>query len=248
MIDIINLSKYFALKNSASIVALDHLTTRFNDGSITAVLGLNGAGKSTLMRIIYGLITPSSGDVFIGGQSIRTHPNSARRMMGCLADDTGLYARLTARENIHYFAQLHGLSHKIFAPYCDEIINHLGMQNIAERRCDGFSLGERMKTALARAIVHQPQHILLDEPTNGLDVLTTRSVRSLLTQLRNEGRCIIFSSHLMHEVEHLCDRIIVLHKGAIIADGDQHYLKELTHTNNIEDAYVALIEQQEPSC
>ncbi|HMW71353.1 MAG TPA: ATP-binding cassette domain-containing protein, partial [Cellvibrionaceae bacterium] len=173
----------------------------------------------------------------------------ARRTMGCLADDTGLYTRLSARENIQYFGRLHGLSPKEITPYCDELIDLLGMHSIAERRCEGFSLGERMKTALARAIVHRPHHILLDEPTNGLDVLTTRAVRRLLLQLRDEGRCILFSSHLMHEVEHLCDRIIVLHRGVVIADGDGAYLKDLTGQANLEDAYVTLIERQEtPAC
>jgi sodium transport system ATP-binding protein len=245
MITINNVHKYYASKNGAPITALSNLTTQFNDGSITAILGLNGAGKSTLMRIIYGLVAPSAGDVIVDGHSIRTNPNAARQSMGCLADDTGLYARLSARENIHYFAHLHGLDTQTLAPYCNELIMRLGMQSIIERRCEGFSLGERMKTAFARAIVHQPQHILLDEPTNGLDVLTTRSVRRLLLQLRDEGRCIIFSSHLMHEVAHLCDRIMVLHRGAVIADGDQNTLQNLTQKNNLEDAYVSLIEQQE---
>ncbi|RYZ79915.1 MAG: ATP-binding cassette domain-containing protein [Moraxellaceae bacterium] len=245
--EITNLSKYFTTKSGQSITALNNLTTQFNDGAITAILGLNGAGKSTLMRIIYGLITQSSGDVCVGGYSITTHANQARRMMGCLADDTGLYTRLTAKENIHYFAHLHGVNNQTLVPYCDELITRLGMHTIAERRCEGFSLGERMKTALARAIVHQPHHILLDEPTNGLDVLTTRSVRRLLAQLRDEGRCIIFSSHLMHEVENLCDRIIVLHRGLVIADGNQAYIKDLAQQNNLEDAYVALIERQETS-
>ncbi|HRH77098.1 MAG TPA: ATP-binding cassette domain-containing protein [Cellvibrionaceae bacterium] len=245
MIDIKNLSKQFIGKNGAPISALHSLTTQFHDGAITAILGLNGAGKSTLMRIIYGLLTPTEGDVRIGDYSIASQADLARRTMGCLADDTGLYTRLTARENIDYFARLHGLKHANFAPYCDELIHLLGMQTIAERRCEGFSLGERMKTALARAIVHKPQHILLDEPTNGLDVLTTRAVRRLLMQLRDEGRCILFSSHLMHEVEHLCDRIVVLHKGVVIADGNRAYLQDLTAQSNLEDAYVALIERQD---
>lgn len=245
MIDIQHLSKHFIGKNGAPITALQQLTTQFHDGAITAILGLNGAGKSTLMRIIYGLLSPTEGDVHIGGYSIRTHANQARRTMGCLADDTGLYTRLTARENIHYFARLHGLESADIPPYCDQLIDILGMHTIAERRCEGFSLGERMKTALARAIVHQPHHILLDEPTNGLDVLTTRAVRRLLLQLRDDGRCILFSSHLMHEVENLCDRIIVLHKGVVIADGDRAYLQDLTSQNNLEDAYVTLIERQD---
>lgn len=245
MIDIQRLSKCFTSKNGLPVTALNQLNTQFHDGAITAILGLNGAGKSTLMRIIYGLIAPSEGDVHIGGYSISSQANQARRTMGCLADDTGLYTRLTARENIAYFGRLHGLGHKDITPYCDQLVSLLGMHSIADRRCEGFSLGERMKTALARAIVHQPHHILLDEPTNGLDVLTTRAVRRLLLQLRDEGRCIIFSSHLMHEVEHLCDRIIVLHKGVVIADGDGDYLKSLSGETNLEDAYVSLIERQE---
>lgn len=245
MIELNNLCKIYTSRNSIPFTALDKLTARFNDGAITAVLGLNGAGKSTLMRIIYGLITPTHGEVIVGGLNVATHPDLARRAMGCLADDTGLYTRLTARENIEYFGQLHGISANLLTSCSDELINTLGMQSIAQRRCEGFSLGERMKTALARAIVHAPQHILLDEPTNGLDVLTTRSVRRLLLRLRNEGRCIIFSSHLMHEVDHLCDHLIVLHHGKIIADGTIAQIKELTGKTNLEDAYVNLLEQQE---
>ncbi len=233
----------FAVKpNTAKdIVALHNVGFTLNDGEITGLLGLNGAGKSTLMRLIYGLLQPSSGEVWVDDFCVAQEPNRARQRLGVLPDDTGLYKRLTARENIRYFGELQGINAAELEQSIDKIIHWLGMESIADRRAEGFSLGERMKTALARAIVHQPQHILLDEPTNGLDVITTRAVRHLLHELKAEGRCVIFSSHLMHEVSGLCDRIIVIHKGDILADGNLDAIKDAGKANNLEDAFVNLV-------
>lgn len=223
------------------IVALHNVSFTLNDGEITGLLGLNGAGKSTLMRLIYGLLPPSSGEVWVDNFCVSQEPNRARQQLGVLPDDTGLYKRLTARENIRYFGELQGINSAELEQSINKLIRWLGMESIADRRAEGFSLGERMKTALARAIVHQPQHILLDEPTNGLDVITTRAVRHLLHELKADGRCVIFSSHLMHEVSGLCDRIIVIHKGDILADGNLDAIKEIGEASNLEDAFVNLV-------
>lgn len=233
----------FAKKPDApkNIVALHNVSFTLNDGEITGLLGLNGAGKSTLMRLIYGLLLPSSGEVWVDDYCVSQEPNRARQQLGVLPDDTGLYKRLTARENIRYFGELQGINTAELEQGIDKLIRWLGMESIADRRAEGFSLGERMKTSLARAIVHQPQHILLDEPTNGLDVITTRAVRHLLQELKAEGRCVIFSSHLMHEVSGLCDRIIVIHKGDILADGNLESIKEAGKASNLEDAFVNLV-------
>ncbi len=257
MIRVEQLSKVFATKQpqkiqlpfaskankSNDIVALNNVSFTLNDGEITGLLGLNGAGKSTLMRLIYGLLQPTYGEVWVDNFSVSRHANQARQQLGVLPDDTGLYKRLTARENIRYFGELQGMAGIALEQSIEQLIRWLGMESIADRRAEGFSLGERMKTALARAIVHQPRHVLLDEPTNGLDVITTRAVRRLLHELKSERRCVIFSSHLMHEVSGLCDRIIVIAQGKILVDGNLETIKEAGKANNLEDAFVNLVTQ-----
>jgi len=259
MIRVEQLSKTFATKKRSSlhfpgakkstapsvITALDDVSFTLNDGEITGLLGLNGAGKSTLMRLIYGLLQPNAGEVWINEYQVSKNPNAARQQLGVLPDDTGLYKRLTARENIRYFGELQGMSGAELEQSISQLINWLGMEAIAERRAEGFSLGERMKTALARSIVHQPQHILLDEPTNGLDVITTRAVRRLLHELKQQGRCVIFSSHLMHEVSGLCDRIIVIAQGKIVADGNLEAILDAGKSHNLEEAFVNLVQPQQ---
>lgn len=239
MINIDNVSKTFG-----KVAALNQVSCRFRDGEITGLLGLNGAGKTTLMRCIYGLLPVDAGRITLNQYDISTQPTEARKVTGVLPDDTGLYKRLTARENILYFARLQGLPETECQHQAERLIKVLGMQEIADRRADGFSLGERMKTALARAIVHQPQHILLDEPTNGLDVITTRAVRKLLLDLRDEGRCVVFSSHLMHEVEKLCDNLVVIANGHLVAQGSVQQILETTGFNNLEDAFISLSQRE----
>ncbi len=240
MIRIENISKDFGNKKTGIVRALNDISFTLRDGEITGLLGVNGAGKSTLLRLIYGLQTPTVGEIYIDDVNVQKNPDRARQGLGVLPDDTGLYKRLTARENIHYFGELHGLSTEVLAKNTQELIALLAMENIAERKADGFSLGERMKTALARAIVHQPQHILLDEPTNGLDVITTRAVRNMLLTLREQGRCVLFSSHLMHEVGGLCDRILIIAGGEIVADGSVPEIIEIAKTPTLEDAFIKL--------
>ncbi len=240
MIRIENISKHFGNAKSGVIQALKDINLELRDGEITGLLGLNGAGKSTLLRLIYGLQIPSTGKVFINGIDVQQQPELARRQLGVLPDDAGLYKRLNARENIHYFGELQGLSATELTANTDELIKLLRMENIAARRADGFSLGERTKTALARALVHKPQHVLLDEPTNGLDVITTRAVREMLLELRAQGRCVLFSSHLMHEVSGLCDRILVIAAGRIVADGSVAEVVANAGVESLEDAFIHL--------
>jgi sodium transport system ATP-binding protein len=227
------------------IKALDDVSFDLEDGKITGLLGLNGAGKSTLMRLIYGLLKPTSGDIRVNQISVSQSPQEVRRQLGVLPDDTGLYKRLTARENIRYFGELQAIESDQLEKTIDEFILRLNMEKIADRRAEGFSLGERMKTALVRAIVHQPQHVLLDEPTNGLDVLTTRAVRHLLHELKEQGRCVVFSSHLMHEVKGLCDRIVVIAKGRVIANGELPEILDAGKSDNLEEAFVNLVQSQD---
>lgn len=240
MIRIENISKTFGTKKSGAVQALKNVSFTLRDGEITGLLGVNGAGKSTLLRLIYGLQHPTSGTVVVDDIDVQKSPDHARKRLGVLPDDTGLYKRLTARENIRYYGELQGVSPARLNESTEELISLLKMENIAGRRADGFSLGERMKTALARAIVHQPQHILLDEPTNGLDVLTTRAVRNMLLKLRDQGRCILFSSHLMHEVTGLCDRVLVIAGGEIVADGSVADVITLAGAETLEDAFISL--------
>ena len=246
MIQIENISKNFGNKKTGVVHALNDISFTVRDGEITGLLGVNGAGKSTLLRLIYGLQIPTTGSIFVNDINVQKNPDGARQLLGVLPDDTGLYKRLTARENIHYFGELQGLPADVLAKNTQELIALLAMENIAERRADGFSLGERMKTALARAIVHQPQHILLDEPTNGLDVITTRAVRNMLLTLRDQGRCVLFSSHLMHEVSGLCDRILIIAGGKIVADGSVAEIIEKAKAGTLEDAFISLSQVSEP--
>ena len=240
MIRIENISKTFGTKKTGFVHALKDISFTLRDGEITGLLGVNGAGKSTLLRLIYGLQNPTAGNIFVDNLDVQKNPDDARKLLGVLPDDTGLYKRLTARENIHYYGELQGLPAQQLGSSASELIALLKMENIAERRADGFSLGERMKTALARAIVHQPQHILLDEPTNGLDVVTTRAVRNMLLTLRDQGRCILFSSHLMHEVTGLCDRVLVIAGGEIVADGSVAAVIAQAGVETLEDAFISL--------
>ncbi|WP_020210891.1 ATP-binding cassette domain-containing protein [Gilvimarinus chinensis] len=240
MIEINNVSKHFG-----SVTALDGVSLQINDGEIVGLLGLNGAGKSTLMRMTYGLVQPSGGEIYIDGINAVTEPERTRSLLGVLPDNAGLYKRLTARENILYFGRLQGMDENELNESCDHLMDILGMDTIAGRYADGFSLGERMKTALARAIVHKPKHILLDEPTNGLDVITTRAVRKLLRQQKAAGRSVLFSSHLMYEVENLCDRVLVIAGGKLVAGGTVAEVVQAAGCSNLEDAFVTL--SQEPS-
>jgi sodium transport system ATP-binding protein len=244
MIEVQGLRKSFAVRG-AVIRAVDDVSFAARDGEITGLLGPNGAGKTTTLRMLYTLMQPEAGRVLVDGVDPAVQPGDVRRRLGVLPDARGLYKRLTARENVVYFGRLHGIAEAEMAARIDRLVAALGMQDFIDRRVEGFSQGQRTKTAIARALVHDPRNVLLDEPTNGLDVMTTRSLRRFLQELRSEGRCVLFSSHVMQEVAALCDRIVVIAHGRVMADGTPDELRARTGRANLEDAFVQVIGSEE---
>ncbi len=228
-------------KQFGKVVAVDDVSFTARDGEITGLLGPNGAGKTTTLRCLYTLMRPDRGQVLIDGIDAATDPVAVRRRLGVLPDARGLYKRLTARENIAYFGRLQGLDNATIRSRSDGAIAALDMADFADRRSEGFSQGQRVKTAIARALIHDPKNVILDEPTNGLDVMATRAMRGFLKQLKAEGRCVLFSSHIMQEVAALCDRIVVIAKGKVVADESPDALRAQTGEANLEDAFVKLI-------
>ena len=239
-----DLHKSFKTK-TGKVTAVDGVSFTAHDGQITGLLGPNGAGKTTTMRMLYTLMTPERGNVTVDGIDAARDPVAVRRALGVLPDARGVYKRLTARENIAYFGELYGLSSKQIAERTKALSDALDMGDILDRQTEGFSQGQRTKTAIARALVHDPRNVILDEPTNGLDVMTTRAMRGFLRQLREEGRCVIFSSHIMQEVAALCDRIVIIAKGTVVAAGTADELREQAGEDNLEEAFVKVIGSEE---
>jgi sodium transport system ATP-binding protein len=236
MIEVRNLHKRFG-----AVTAVEDVSFSAADGVVTGLLGPNGAGKTTTLRMLYTLIKPDRGTARIDGMDVAERPMDVRRAIGVLPDSRGLYPRLTAREHARYAGELHGLSGATLEKRVDELIELLDMKDIANRRAEGFSQGERMKVSLARALVHGPRNVLLDEPTNGLDVMSTRAVRTLIRRLREQGHCVLFSSHVMQEVAALCDRIVVIARGRVVADGTPGELRARTGKEGLEEAFVSII-------
>jgi sodium transport system ATP-binding protein len=237
MIKVQGLSKTFGKK----VRAVQNVSFTALNGQITGLLGPNGAGKSTTLRMLYTLLKPDSGTAHVDGFDISTSPLEVQARIGVLSDAQGLYPRLTARENIRYFGQLHGLGGAELEVRIDQLLVMLDMQPIAERRTEGFSTGERLKVAIARALVHDPGNVLLDEPTNGLDVKSTRTMRQFIQRLREEGKCILFTSHIMQEVAALCDQIVIISNGTVAAQGTSAELLTRTGRDNLEDAFIEII-------
>ena len=227
-------------KQFGPVTAVDDVSFEAPDGAVTGLLGPNGAGKTTTLRMLYALMRPDAGRILVDDVDAVADPLGAQARLGVLPDVSGLYPRLTAREHIQYFGELQGVSGATLKTRTDELLERLDMRAIADRRTAGFSHGERTKVAIARALVHDPRNVLLDEPTNGLDVMSTRAVREIIRRLRAEGRTVVFSSHVMQEVSALCDRIIVIARGRIVASGTPDALREQTGHQNLEDAFVAL--------
>jgi sodium transport system ATP-binding protein len=226
MIQAHNLQKRFG-----AVQAVRDLSFSAPNGKITGLLGSNGAGKTTTLRMICGVLQPDHGTVRID------------KPVGALLDHIGLYPRLTTRENLEYYGQLRGIPRAQLAQRVDQVLSQLGMELIADRRTGGFSQGERMKTALARAILHSPQNLLLDEPTNGLDVPSVRSLRGLLRQMRDSGMCIVLSSHILEEVRILCDHVAIVSAGRVVAQGSPEDLCRRTDTESLEDAFIKLTQE-----
>lgn len=244
MIKVNELSKSFKT-NKGLVQAVNKVSFQAADGHITGLLGPNGAGKTTTLRMLYTLMAPDSGSIDVDGYSSTEQAREVRSRLGVLPDARGVYKRLTARENIRYFGQLHGMSDAKIESGTDKLSKALQMEDFLDRRCEGFSQGQRTKTAIARAIIHEPKNIILDEPTNGLDVMTTRSLREFLLKLKDEGHCVIFSSHIMQEVAALCDFIVVIANGQVMANGTPDDIRTLTAEANLEEAFVKIIGSEE---
>lgn len=240
MIEVQDLRRAFG-----KVKAVDGVSFKAHDGEITGLLGPNGAGKTTTLRMLYTLMKPDTGSIRVDGLDPQADAIGVKRVIGALPDHRGLYTRLTARENIRYFARLQGLSGDGLDRRIDELVDLLELHDCADRRAEGYSQGQRVKTAIARALVHEPKNVLLDEPTNGLDVMATRAMRQFLRELKGRGHCVLFSSHIMQEVAALCDRIVVIAKGRVVADGTADELRRRTDCDNLEDAFVKVIGSEE---
>jgi len=240
MIEVRHLQKQFG-----AVTALRDVTFRAPDGAITGLLGANGAGKSTTLRIICGVLTPGGGEVLVDAAPHAGDPLALQRRVGGLLDHAGLYARLTPRETFEFSGRLHGIPPPQLRHRVDQTVAFLGLQTVADRPTGGFSLGERMKTALGRALIHSPRNLVLDEPTSGLDIPSVRSLRLLLQRTRDAGACILFSSHVLEEVRALCDRIVILAGGRVVAEGTSADLCEQAGAATLEDAFVAFTGSEE---
>lgn len=237
MIQVSDVKKYYS---DGAVKAADGVTFTCPDGQITGLLGPNGAGKTTTLRMIAGLIKPMSGSVRIDGIDVSREPQKARSVLGVQSDMTGVYPRLTTREQLAYYGRFYGLRGKELDDRVNFIIKLLEMQEIADRRAEGFSRGQRQKIVIGRALVHDPHNIIMDEPTNGLDVMAVRETRDTIRHFRDEGRCVLFSTHYMDEAERLCDHIAIIVLGKIVASGSPAELMQRTGKDNLEDAFVDL--------
>ena len=240
MIEVTNLRKTFG-----DVVAVDDVSFTASDGRITGLLGPNGAGKTTAIRALCGLIRPDRGSARIDGIDLLADTAAAQGRIAVLPDAHGLYPRLTAREHMRYFGRLRGIVPAVLESSITSLIDLLDMRSIADRRVQGFSQGERMKVAIGRAMVHDPPNLLLDEPTTGLDVMSTRAMRGVIRRLKEEGKCVLFSSHIMQEVSALCERIVVMAHGRVVADGSPDDLCRSTGCSGLEEAFVSVIGSDE---
>ncbi|MCY4026606.1 MAG: ATP-binding cassette domain-containing protein [Acidobacteria bacterium] len=240
MIEVRNLERRFG-----EVVAVDGVSFTAADGRITGLLGPNGAGKTTTLRTLYGLLRPDAGAATIDGIDAVAEPLAVQRRIGVLPDAHGLYVRLTVREHLRYVGELHGLDGDAIASSIERLVARLDMGEIIDRRVEGFSTGERMKVAVGRALVHDPPNLLLDEPTRGLDVMSTRAMRDLIRQLRADGKCVLFSSHVMQEVSALCDEIVIVARGRAVARGTPDELCQRAGEDDLEEAFVRIIGSDE---
>jgi sodium transport system ATP-binding protein len=240
MIEVRNLYKSFG-----EVKAVNGVSFTAQNGQITGLLGPNGAGKTTTLRMLYSLLPPDSGEIRIDGLDPTRDAMEIKRTLGVVPDSRGLYARLTARENISYYGELHGMDRQTIRARIEELAQTLDMSDFIDRRTEGFSQGQRVKVAIARAMIHQPQTVLMDEPSNGLDVMSTRALRDYVRGLREAGHSVVLSTHIMQEVAALCDRIVIIAKGEVAADGTARELLDKSGCDSLEDAFVKLIGSEE---
>ena len=238
-----NLSKTFKDRKRGAFKAVDDVSFEAKAGEIFGLLGVNGAGKTTTMRMLATMLSPSGGDAELCGHSIRQAPEQVRRNIGFMSTATSLYGRLTAREMVRYFGQLNGLDKQRMEVRIDELFTLFDMHDFADARCDKLSTGMKQKVSIVRTVLHDPPVMIFDEPTAGLDVLTSRTIVDFVRQCREQGKCVLFSTHIMQEVEKLCDRVGVIHDGRLLACEDTETLKARAESGVIEDAFVALVEE-----
>jgi sodium transport system ATP-binding protein len=232
-------------KSFGDVKAVNGVSFEARDGEITGLLGPNGAGKTTTLRMLYSLLPPDAGEIRIDGLDPERDAMEIKRTLGVVPDSRGLYSRLTARENISYYGELHGMGRADIQSRIGELVQTLDMADFIDRRTEGFSQGQRVKVAIARAMIHEPQTVLMDEPSNGLDVMSTRALRSYIRSLRSSGHSVVLSTHIMQEVAALCDRIVIIAKGEVAADGTASQLLERSGCDTLEDAFVKLIGSEE---
>ena len=235
MIEVQGLTKQFK-----DIIAVDNASFSARNGCITGLLGHNGAGKSTSLRVLYGLLKADSGTAKVDNVDVMTDPLKVQSLIGVMTDAHGLNPRLTAREHVEYFAKLRKMNRADINKRIDYLIETLDMRDIADRRAEGFSQGEKMKVCLSRSLVHNPNNLIMDEPTNGLDVMTTRNVRTILQKLKQENKCILLSSHIMQEISALCDEIIIISEGRVLMQGTLDDLTGKTGESDLEEAFMKM--------
>lgn len=232
-------------KSFGEVKALQGITFKATDGKITGLLGPNGAGKSTTLRVLYTVLKPDSGSASVDGIDVLADPVGARSRIGTLPHGSGLYPHLTARENITYYAKLYDMAPDVIGERVQKVIDELDINEFADRKTKGFSQGQRTKVALARSLVHGPQNVILDEPSNGLDVMSTRALRELIRELRNLGKCVLFSSHVMQEVAALCDEIVIISSGKVAVQDSPDGIRNTTGCEDLEEAFVRAIDMVE---
>lgn len=228
-------------KSFGKVRAVENVSFTAPNGKITGLLGPNGAGKSTTMRMIAGILQPDNGQALIDDINVQQERVKAQKRLGVLPDKRGIYQRLTARENVAYYGRLHGMDNATLKNRIDELVELLEMGDFADRQTEGFSTGQKVKVAIARSLVHSPPNIMLDEPTMGLDVMSTRAMRQVIRQLREVGHTVLFSSHIMQEVASLCDNIVIIARGQVVAQGSPDELRQQAGQADLEDAFVDII-------
>ncbi len=241
MIEVVDLRKVFRDKQEGDVRAVDGVSFQSQTGEVFGLLGPNGAGKTTTLRILSTALKPSSGTILVDGIDVAERPGEVRRRIGFLSGSTALYPRLTPREIVTYFARLYGLDDETIEERTEELFTRLGMLDFADRKTDTLSTGQKQKASIARTVIHDPPIVVFDEPTSGLDVMTSREIIKLVRQCREEGKCVVFSTHHMGEAERLCDRIAVIHRGRIFADGTPAELMAGTNSDDLESAFLRLI-------
>jgi len=236
-----NLSKSFPKKDGSLFYAVDNLSFEAGDGKIVCLLGVNGAGKTTTMRILSTVFQPNSGTAYIQNWDIRENPQKVRENLGFLSGDTGLYNRLTCREFIIYFGRLYGIEDKVIIARMEEMVELLDMKEFLDKKIEFLSTGMKQKVSIVRSIIHDPPVMIFDEPTAGLDILTARNIVAFIRQCKLRGKCVLFSTHIMREAERLADRIVMIHKGKVLADGTLAELRQTSGQTDLDDVFVSYV-------